>query len=197
MAILEDGSGNPIGYKFLALYNFADFVFAASGDDIFAVPALDEVVLIPFNIAINDGDDQDATNPRDIQVQWSTKPNANSQWWNTPSQWMTVAVVGASVTATAIEDEVLPETFTLEQNYPNPFNPATNIAFTLPTAENVTLTVYNVLGQKVATLLNNQSMHVGNHSIQFDASQLASGTYLYRLDAGSSFSMSRTMVLLK
>ncbi len=196
--ILRDGSGTAIGYKFLALYNFADFAFPASGDEVFTLPGLNEIKLIPFNIAVNDGDDPAAQNPRDIQVQWSTKPNANSAWWNTPAQWMTVAVVGSSVVGTANEDEdLVPTEFSLSQNYPNPFNPSTSIEFSLSRAENVTLTVYNILGQQVATLLNNQTMVSGRHSVRFDASHLTSGMYLYRIDAGASYSKTLSMMLMK
>lgn len=197
MAILTDGAGAEIGYKFLTVYTFADFVFSTSGDEIYTPPGLDEVILSPFNIAINDGDDPAATNPRTRQVQWSTNPSANDSWWNTPSQWLAVAFVGSQVVGVSNEEEVLPAKFALEQNYPNPFNPSTAIEFSLPKAGNVNLTVFNVLGQKVATLVNNQTMNSGRHSIQFDASQLASGNYIYRLQAGDDFVSTKMMVLLK
>ena len=199
MALLEDGAGANIGYKFLTVYNFADFRFSGNATDVpFTPPSVDDLALVPFNIAINDNDNAASTAAdRERQVQWSTKPTANNAWWNTPSQWMTVAMVGTSVTATANEEEVLPGEFALQQNYPNPFNPSTSIAFTLPQSENVTLSVYNVLGQKVATLISGQTMNVGTHTVQFDASSLASGMYLYRLDAGSSYSKTHTMMLMK
>ncbi len=76
-----------------------------------------------------------------------------------------------------------PDEIELEQNYPNPFNPTTNIAFSLPDAQDVTLEVYNVLGQRVATLIDGQ-MQSGSHTVQFDASNLSSGIYIYRLQAG-------------
>ena len=106
-------------------------------------------------------------------------------------------MVGGNVTATSNEEEAIPGEFVLNQNYPNPFNPSTAITFSIPQSEAVTLTVYNVLGQKVATLLQSQQMSVGTHSVNFDASQLASGMYLYRLDAGSSYSKTLTMMLMK
>lgn len=93
------------------------------------------------------------------------------------------------------EEIVTPDKFTLDQNYPNPFNPSTTIKFALPTASNVTLTVYNMLGQKVSTLINDK-MNSGFHSISFDASNLASGMYLYRIEA-ASFSSVKKMLLIK
>ncbi|XWN38710.1 MAG: DUF5689 domain-containing protein [Balneola sp.] len=70
------------------------------------------------------------------------------------------------------------ESFRLNQNYPNPFNPSTTISFNLPNAADVTLSVYNVLGQRVATLLNNRKYTSGSHTLSFDASNLASGIYI-------------------
>jgi len=89
-----------------------------------------------------------------------------------------------------------PLEYSLDQNYPNPFNPSTNIQFTLAATSNVTLEVYNMLGQKVATLLQGQKMNAGNHTQVFDASSLASGMYVYRIST-PSFVQSRTMMLIK
>ncbi len=79
----------------------------------------------------------------------------------------------------------LPENFSLKQNYPNPFNPETKIAFSLPSSSIVRLNVYNVLGEKVTVLLNEQ-LNAGYHEVNFNASNLASGVYLYELTAGSN-----------
>jgi hypothetical protein len=89
----------------------------------------------------------------------------------------------------------LPTSFKLEQNYPNPFNPTTNIAFNIPTASQVTLEVYNMLGQRVATLLNRQ-LSAGSHLVPFSAANLGSGIYIYRLTAGN-FVDTRRMTLIK
>ncbi len=88
-----------------------------------------------------------------------------------------------------------PGAFKLYENYPNPFNPTTNIQFSLPNASHVQITVYNTLGQQVATLMNRQ-ISAGTHSVTFEASGLPSGVYIYRLKTGD-FSQSRKMLLLK
>ena len=85
--------------------------------------------------------------------------------------------------------------FNIYQNYPNPFNPTTNISFTLPKAEYVTLEVYNSIGKKVARMLDSK-IKAGSHDMRFDASALPSGIYFYRLQAGG-FSQVRKMVLLR
>jgi hypothetical protein len=89
----------------------------------------------------------------------------------------------------------LPIQFELAQNYPNPFNPSTTIKFSIPQSSNVTLKIFNTLGQEVSTLIN-QNMESGVHTINFDASQLNSGIYFYRLDA-DQFSQVRKMTLIK
>ena len=89
----------------------------------------------------------------------------------------------------------LPTDFVLSQNYPNPFNPSTNIKYSIPEASNVRLTIYNVLGQKVAELVNAHK-DAGNYVVTWNASNLASGIYIYRLEAGSVV-MNQKMLLLK
>ena len=86
-------------------------------------------------------------------------------------------------------------TFELSQNYPNPFNPSTQIDFSIPQQSNVQLKVYNTLGQVVATLVNG-NLSAGSHSVNFDARNLASGMYIYRLSAGN-FTSVKKMLLLK
>lgn len=98
-------------------------------------------------------------------------------------------------TITGVETAQSPYTFELAQNYPNPFNPATTINFTLAKMSKVNLTVYNVLGQKVATLYNNNIMEAGHHTAQFNAARFASGVYFYRLEAGNFTSVKKMMLL--
>ena len=89
----------------------------------------------------------------------------------------------------------IPTGFTLNQNYPNPFNPTTNIEFAIAKSEHVTLKVFNILGQEVATLVNKQ-LSAGSYKVDFDASQLSSGMYIYKLESGSN-SVAKKMMLMK
>ncbi len=86
-------------------------------------------------------------------------------------------------------------TVTLLGNYPNPFNPITEISFSLPAASHVKLEIYNIMGQKVATLVDG-TIEAGEHTIQWDGSEAASGVYMYRLEAGE-FVDTKKMILLK
>ena len=86
--------------------------------------------------------------------------------------------------------------FSLFQNYPNPFNPSTKIKFVIPAWKSsfVSLRVYDVLGREVATLVNEEKMR--EYEVEFDASQLSSGVYIYKLQAGSYTSFKK-MILLR
>lgn len=89
----------------------------------------------------------------------------------------------------------LPEFFDLQQNYPNPFNPSTNITFAVPYQSHVRLDVYNVIGQRVSTLVN-QEKTPGTYNVPFDATALASGVYLYRLHT-DAYQKTRQMLLVR
>ena len=91
--------------------------------------------------------------------------------------------------------ETVSDEFRLNQNYPNPFNPSTTITYVIPEQNDVRLDVISINGQRVATLVD-ENQHAGEHRVTFDASGLASGVYLYRLQAGS-FTKTERMVLVK
>ncbi len=109
-------------------------------------------------------------------------------------------------TSTSVSNEVLitdvPDIYDLKQNYPNPFNPSTNISYSLPSNSTVSITIYDINGRKVAELLRNENKSAGSHTSSFNASSLASGVYLYRIDAKSksknqSYTQTKRMTLIK
>jgi Secretion system C-terminal sorting domain len=104
-------------------------------------------------------------------------------------------VFGDFTTSVEKLDDLIPAKFELEQNYPNPFNPSTKIRFTVPEAGLVTMKVYNLLGQEVAILVNEEQA-AGVYEVTFDAAQLPSGIYFYSINAGD-FVATKKMILLK
>jgi endonuclease/exonuclease/phosphatase family metal-dependent hydrolase len=99
---------------------------------------------------------------------------------------------------TSNDDEIIetPTTVSLNQNYPNPFNPSTTISYTLDSSTNVRLNVYDITGRKVATLVNGRQV-AGAQEVRFDASSLASGVYIYRLETATGANLTKKMVLIK
>jgi hypothetical protein len=101
--------------------------------------------------------------------------------------------------------EIIPTKYSLYNNYPNPFNPTTTIRFDIPEVTNVELAVYNILGQKVKSLISNETRNPGRYEVSFSAkggsasggnASLASGVYIYRLTT-QNFSQSKKMLLIK
>lgn len=134
---------------------------------------------------------------------WSPKTDqANAQFQISVRLSDGTATVTSSATLTTgsivgIDDEIsgIPTSFQLKQNYPNPFNPTTTITVGLPEDSHVKIAVYNLIGQEVAQVTDKR-MSAGFHSLNFDASSLKSGVYLYRLEAGD-FVQIKKMILLK
>jgi hypothetical protein len=100
-----------------------------------------------------------------------------------------------SATTTGVEGQNTPTAYSLNQNYPNPFNPNTTITYELPRASNVSLRVFDILG-RTASVLVNEKKEAGIHEAKFDGSNLASGVYFYRLQAGD-FVAAKRLLLLK
>jgi hypothetical protein len=94
------------------------------------------------------------------------------------------------------QDNRIADGFTLDQNYPNPFNPSTTISYSLPQASTVTLTVYDPEGCLITTLIDNEKKEAGSHTRTFNAANLPSGVYFYRLQAGS-YMETKKMALIK
>lgn len=114
---------------------------------------------------------------------------SNNNSWNYES--FTVPVTGA----VDVEDNSVVNTFELNQNYPNPFNPSTSIKFSVAERSNVTLKVFDMLGREVATLVNS-AKEAGSYEVNFDASDLSSGLYVYTLNTGN-FTSTKKMMLMK
>jgi hypothetical protein len=101
-----------------------------------------------------------------------------------------------SAGATGVHDESISVSdYKLSQNYPNPFNPSTSINFSIPNKANVSLKVFDLLGSQIAELVNVE-METGSYNIEFNAANLPSGIYFYKIQSGN-FSETRKMVLLK
>jgi hypothetical protein len=108
-----------------------------------------------------------------------------------------VSITEISTSTMGVEEakEQCPTSFALHQNYPNPFNPTTTIRYSLPHKSQVLLTVYNTLGQQVATIVQAQQ-DAGSYEVKFDGSALASGVYIYRIQAGS-FVQAKKLLLVR
>lgn len=123
----------------------------------------------------------------------------NGSTWAPQSYNLRVRPIVTSTSGlTGVNDQLTqeqPNRYILDQNYPNPFNPATKISYTIPTASKVTLKIFNLLGQVVATLVD-ERQEANSYVQEFDASRLASGTYFYQLTAGN-FTDTKKMILLK
>lgn len=145
---------------------------------------------------------------------WRFNPDQNSYYWGVrysfgverPNSWQaykekyflcnySTGVVLQSQTV-GVEDEIfVPGKFLLEQNYPNPFNPATVINYQLPVTHNVSVKIYNILGKEIATLVN-EVQSAGKYSVTWNSTNMPSGIYFYRLQAGT-FTQVKKMLLLK
>ncbi len=119
----------------------------------------------------------------------------NNGYLNFPTKAVSTGETRFAVTAEAPGSQELPSAVTLGQNYPNPFNPTTIISYQLPESSHVTLDVFDMSGRRVANLVEGQ-VQAGSHQIIFDGSNLSSGVYVYRLQAGSTV-LSKKLTLIK
>jgi hypothetical protein len=126
----------------------------------------DPQIIIPFNIKISSG---------------------GYVFWEDSSDIIVSDIEGFS--------NVIPGTFGLNQNYPNPFNPTTFINYELPITNDVELSIYNLIGQKIVTLVK-ESQRAGYHQVEWDASGFASGVYYYRIEAGEFVDVKK-MILIR
>jgi hypothetical protein len=166
---------------------FSDFQGAS--DSVF-VP--ERGMLVPFELFVADSDIPDGGN--EGRLQWGDNPALNPSGGG-PGVWSSTWIGLPDFVLGVEEVEQVPLAYSLSQNYPNPFNPTTNIKYSLAENAHVNLNVYNVLGQKVTSLVN-QTQSAGFYEVQFNGSGLSSGVYIITLNAGSQ-KFTKKMVLMK
>ena len=146
---------------------------------------------VPFEVQINDADVVDGGEV--ARIQYGDNSTADN-WWNNPDIW-TFTWIGMQGTTSVLNRENKISEYELAQNYPNPFNPLTTIQYSVARDGKVELSVYNALGQKVATLVD-RDQKAGRHSLSFDASEFTSGVYFYKIKT-KEFSATKKMLLIK
>jgi len=183
----DDADGDPVVYIWeIALDSeFNNIVFSASAGGGASIPltigAVDDLL---GTLNIDEGSSATI---------WHRATASDGSGLNTGAG-SSVTLERGVVTSSDTDPEVA-DKFELKQNYPNPFNPSTNITYSLPQQSDVQLRVYDMVGREVATLISREQA-AGAYTITFDASELSSGMYLYRLDTGST-TITRKMMLIK
>jgi len=178
------------GYNFEVKVSWQDLAHKRNGgntgtDNVF-VPNVG--MRIPFDIELSSC--TPGATQRDGQLDYSSIANGNSYgnvslWSNT---WLGDAWTGVA------DNNMTVNTYQLAQNYPNPFNPTTTIQYSLMKPGMVTLAIYDILGRRISTIVN-QNQTAGTHSVSFDASKFSSGVYFYRIESGSFTSVKKMMLL--
>jgi len=167
---------DPMGYTFELKIPADDLPFY-----------LEEGAVLGWEVQTNDNDEGERQN----MARWWSDDNDS---WRNASLFGTIELAGGAVSVKRIPQAKV-DGFKLAQNYPNPFNPNTSIVYTLPNNSQVKLAVYDVLGKEIAVLIN-QMQAAGSYKVEFDAADLTSGVYFYKLYAGSNV-ITRKMMLLK
>jgi hypothetical protein len=203
-ALVYNDAGHPMnGWSIDSIANYADGVMTNWEGNPYSVYTMLDTVAAKINAAFASGVVDDTTNGGGFtsgKLQWK----AYTTVIDVPFLKATGNQAKNRITPPVVEQ--IPAEFALSQNYPNPFNPTTTIQFDLPEQSMVTLKIYNMLGQEVATLLNREEIAAGTEELEFDASSLSSGVYLYRVVAESvnddgavsqTYTQVKKMVLLK
>ncbi|MBI2429937.1 MAG: T9SS type A sorting domain-containing protein [Ignavibacteriales bacterium] len=181
------------GYTIEARIPFQLLVDSVSGDQKF-VPV--EGKRIPIDFSLNDNDGKtfnpgEPWNARDGILCYSPFNNDNSyqDMWHWTYTW-----IGEKWVTGVVRNDVVARSFELTQNYPNPFNPTTTIKYSVPVSGFVSMKIYDVLGREVMTVVG-EHQDAGSYTVSLDASKLATGMYVYRLDAGASSAVKKMMLV--
>ena len=162
------------------------------GDEYAAGDAIDS---LKWSVAQDTGGVFDQGRPRALTFATDDGKTAWVGQFSQPAPAAQMFTTDELVTSIGGEDVEVPNEFSLKQNYPNPFNPSTKITYSVGTASKVKLTVYDMLGREVATLVN-QTKRPGEYTVNFNASNLSSGVYIYSLNADGQ-TISKKMTLMK
>ena len=179
----------PVGLGWTSSLCFGELCFAPSTDSVATTPPNPEPPLQPGDTLIASVHvfTQNNVGTAFIQVQIGTFRN--------PGVRTTIDYTATTDPSVDVEDEFNLNSYELEQNYPNPFNPSTQINYNVGEGGLVKLSVYNILGIKVATLVN-EYKPAGSHQVSFDGNNLSSGVYIYNLSV-NNFTQTRKMILEK
>jgi len=197
------GWPNSDSVRMIRLYDDGTNGDLVAGDKIFSrnitFPAY-TVLIVEYKYSINFGDAVNNGGGNDNEAGFADNHILQMTRFMTGATTVdTFGRMGVSrlTNVTGVSGEVVkPTTYSLYQNYPNPFNPVTRIKFGLPEMSKVTLKVYNVIGQEVATILENKELGAGYYEYEFNGMNLPSGTYIYRIQAGN-FVQTKKMMLIK
>ena len=176
--------GEPVSGALVLTYNLNSEVvaYSISGNDGFY--EIENLTAGDYTLVVDATEYENASSDNSVSLNYGSNPSTTKDLYLNPES-----------TTGVKSNSPVPTSYSLSQNYPNPFNPSTQIRFTIPEKTNVKLEVYNLIGQKVADLVNSE-LSAGEYSITFNASGLSSGIYLYRLQAGN-FSSVKKMILMK
>jgi Secretion system C-terminal sorting domain len=155
-------------------------------------PSPEDTIYWEFGYLASDSSTTDTIYSCGLSLVWDTIPDPLDRWNFGPKFPLTIM----PVTSVDSEGNELPDDFSLYQNYPNPFNPSTIIKYRIPELRFVTLKVYDVLGNVVATLVNEEKT-AGDYTVNFVANNLSSGIYFYKIEAGNSFVEVKKMIFMK
>lgn len=177
-------SGEPVNGANILVYNLNGQVVAYATTSNNGQYEVENIVAGDYTLIVDATDYENVNINNIVSLNYSTNPSAQKD-----------LLVSPAGTTSVNQGSNIPTGYSLLQNYPNPFNPVTQIKFTIPEKSYVKLSVYNLIGQKVADLINSE-LNAGEYTVTFNANGLSSGVYIYRLESGN-FVSTKKMILMK
>lgn len=181
--VVKDNSGNKINGAYILAYDQAQEIYSFAISDKNGKFSIEGVTPGTYTL-VTDKMGYTSTQSLDVTV----------DYLNNVSNELTFTLTPDGVTSVGNNPSEIKD-FRLHQNYPNPFNPSTTIKYSVPERMNVKLSVFNILGSEVAQLVNG-TQNAGEYEVQFDASKLSTGVYLYKIEAGN-YKATKKLILMK